>query len=83
VQYGILVYSRIIDNEEVVIVMNLSNTHQECFVSIDPTLNEESNDFVDLLLKHTPLVTEERSGQITLHTTLGPFQISIFKKEVV
>ncbi|MEX0933124.1 MAG: alpha-amylase family glycosyl hydrolase [Candidatus Paceibacterota bacterium] len=83
VQDGILVYSRIIDNEEIVIIMNLSNTHQECFVSIDQTLNEKDNDFVDLLLKHAPLVTEGRSGQITLHTALVPFQISIFKKREV
>lgn len=83
VQDGVLAYSRIIDTEEIVIVMNLSNAHQECFISIDHTLNEKNTEFFDLLLKHAPIDAEERAGQISLHSTLGPFQVSIFKKKEV
>jgi len=81
VQDSILTYSRIIDNEEIVIIMNLSNSHQECFVTLDHTLHEKNSLFLDQLDNHLSVATEERGAQICIHTTLAPFQIRIFKKQ--
>ncbi|MEX0910033.1 MAG: alpha-amylase family glycosyl hydrolase [Candidatus Paceibacterota bacterium] len=82
VQDGVLTYSRIIDTEELIIVMNVSNSHQEGFVAIDHTLHEKNADFFDLLENHPPVKTEDHGGQICIHTSLSPFQMSIFKKRI-
>jgi hypothetical protein len=80
IQDSILAYSRIIDTEELIIVMNLSNSHQECFVAIDHTLHEDGVSFEDLLHNHSPERIESRVGQMCIHASLAPFQVSIFKK---
>jgi len=77
---AVLAYSRIIDTEEIVIVMNLSNSHQECLVAIDHTINTVGSEFADLLNKKDTALVQEGGGQLYLRTVLNPFQIRIFKK---
>lgn len=77
---GILAYSRIIDNEEIVIAMNLSTSEQQCLIVTDNVLNESGAIFSDLLEKHEDSSLEERNGQLCLPVRVAPLTMYIFKK---
>lgn len=77
---GIIAYSRILDSEELVIVLNLSGHAQTCSVAIDPALAQNENTFSDLLSPRDSISVESAPYRAYLPIALDPYQIRILKQ---
>jgi glycosidase len=79
--YGMLTYSRILDNREVLVVLNLRASEYTNHVVVDKGMTPPGTVLVDLLNKRKSCLVDERSGRATVTLTLPPYGIAILKKK--
>lgn len=79
--YGMLAYSRILDNQEVLIVLNLRAHEYTNHIVMDKTITPPGSMLVDLLNKRHSVLVDERSDRATVTITLPPYGVAILKKK--
>lgn len=77
---GMLAYSRILDRDEIIIVLNLRHESYENHVVVDRELTPPGTALVNMLNKKNGYLVTERSGRATVTLTLPPYGIAILKK---
>ncbi len=77
---GCIVFSRILDDTEIVVALNLSAETQTYSISLDETLTPPGTAMENLLNEHVQLLTNSESDRSILSLTLQPFEITILKK---
>jgi glycosidase len=80
---GMLAYSRILDTEEVLIVLNLRHEEYRNHVVLDKELTPPGTALADLLDKRRTFLVEERGGRATVAITLPPYGIAILKRSSI
>lgn len=79
---GWLAYSRILDVDEVLIVINLSMEPRQGFITVDRDLSPPQSVLRDLLRPETTLIVEQLpDSRACLHVQLPPHGMAIFKRE--
>ncbi|MBP9760044.1 MAG: alpha-amylase, partial [Candidatus Pacebacteria bacterium] len=81
--WGMLAYSRILDDDEVVVILNLRDTEQANFVTVDMTLSEPGTLMCDLLHPETTTLVENRANRACIQVTLAPHSVAIFTRAKV
>lgn len=82
-EYGMLAYSRILDTEELLIVLNLRRAEYRNHIVVDKILSPPGTAFVDLLNRRRKLLVDERSGRATVTITLPPYGVAILKRSSI
>jgi len=77
--FGMLAYSRIIDNQEVLVVLNLRNQTYTNHVSLDKNITPPGTMVSNLLNKKQKLLVGEMQKKAVITVTLEPHTIGIFK----
>lgn len=70
---GMLAYSRILDTEEVIVILNLRHEKYENHVVLDKELTPPGTALADLLDKRRVFLVDERGGRATVSITLPPY----------
>ena len=81
--YGMLAYSRILDNQEVLVVLNLRASEYTNHIALDKSVTPPGSMLVGLLNKRRMFLVDERSERATVTITLPPYGIAILKKKEV
>ncbi|MDP9174118.1 MAG: alpha-amylase family glycosyl hydrolase [Planctomycetota bacterium] len=74
-----LALSRVLDTDEVLIVINISQEARNDFIEIDGKLSSPGHSMVDLLAGGEKLKIEERNGRAAVRVPLAARQIRILK----
>jgi len=77
---GFLVYSRILDDVDVVVVLNLRGESYTNYIALDERLTPPGTALQNLLNKEVQLLTTLKSNRSVVSLTLKPFEIAILKK---
>lgn len=77
--YGMLVYSRIIDNQELVVVLNLRGEEYTNHISVDKEITPSGTVLVNLFDKRHKLLVRAVRNRAVMEVTLPPYSIAIFK----
>jgi glycosidase len=77
--YGMLAYSRIIDNQELVVVLNLRDTVYTNYVSVDKEITPSGTVLTNLFDKRHKLLVRESGAHTVMELTLPPHSMGIFK----
>lgn len=75
-----LVYSRILDDTEIVVAMNLDNSPRRDFVTVDAHLSPVGQSMVNLLDPKEAVVVEQCGARAAVQVPLGPYAIAIFRR---
>ena len=81
--WGLLAYSRILDDREIVIVLNVRDQEQTNYVTVDAHLSPSGSIMVDLARTKDTCLVEERSNRATISVTLGPHEMHLYEKRHV
>ncbi|MDQ7783121.1 MAG: alpha-amylase family glycosyl hydrolase [Desulfomonilaceae bacterium] len=76
-----LAYSRVLDDDEIVVALNLDFHARNDFITIDFTMNEEGEWLADLLQPQFRVQVVKRHGRSSVQVRLGGLQMAILKKE--
>lgn len=74
-----LAYSRILDDTEILMALNLDAAPREDFVTVDSHVSRSGKTLVDLLAPERRLRVERRGSRNTVHVPLAGHQIAILK----
>ncbi len=77
---GMVVYSRILDDTEILVALNLRGKTYTNSVNLDATVTGTGTVLQNLLNKKVRVLTREESGRSVLTLTLAPYEIAILKK---
>lgn len=77
--WGFLAYSRILDDTELVVVLNLKREEVTQYVTLDNTISPSGTLVRDLLANAGDILVEERAGRAAARVTLPPHGIAILK----
>ncbi len=77
--WGLLAYSRLHVDGEVVVVLNLSNAECHNHVTIDRSLSPPGTLFINILDQNDSALSTEAGERSVLAVTLPPYGIAIFK----
>ena len=77
--YGMLAYSRIIDNQELVVVLNLKDTTYTNHISVDKEITPPGTALQNLFNKRQKLLVREQGERAIFTLTLPPHTLGIFK----
>jgi glycosidase len=78
--FGFLTYSRILDDEEILVVLNLRGTEYTNFVGVDTALTPPGTPMTNLLdTTQTKQLTCDEGSRSALLVTLPPYSIGIYK----
>lgn len=79
---GMIAYSRILDDTEIVVVLNLRSHEYSNDVTLDQILTPPGTAMQNLLNTRMQLLTTETSGRTVVSLTLAPYELVILKKSV-
>jgi len=74
-----LAFSRILDTEEILVVMNLDNQPRNDYVTVDYKLSSPGRTMTDLLSPTNQYQIEENNGRAFVHITLAPHGMALLK----
>jgi len=74
-----LAYSRILDDQEILVAMNLEPSPRSDFVTVDANLNMVGQKVANLLAAEQEVAVEERGGRCAVQVPLGGHEMAIFK----
>ena len=77
--FGFLAYSRILDDKEVLVVLNLRGEEYANYVSVDANITPPGTPMTDLLDASQTKLTHDEAGRSALFITLPAYSIGIFK----
>lgn len=77
--YGMLAYSRIIDNQELIIVLNLRGETYTNYISVGKEITPSGTALVNLLDIKDKLLVRECGERAAVTVTLPPYSIGIYK----
>lgn len=77
--WGYIAFSRLHDDNEVVVALNVSPHESRFFITVDWALSPPGTLFYNLLEPENTLLAEERVGRSAVALTLPPFGIALLK----
>ncbi|MBP9750173.1 MAG: alpha-amylase [Candidatus Pacebacteria bacterium] len=78
--FGMLAYVRILDDDEVLVVLNLDANEQTNYITVDMTLSAPGTLLCNLLDPDTTVLTEEQADRACARITLPGYGIALFSK---
>jgi glycosidase len=79
--WGLLAYSRILDETELVVVLNLKNVPQTNFVTVDTPLSPAGTLMINMLKENDEVLAEGRANRAVIKVTLGAHEMAVYKKK--
>ena len=76
-----LAYSRILDDTEILVALNLSGNARQDFVTLDYNLNQKNMRLVNLLNPVRKVNIEYRGNRRAAKITLEPYEIGVYKAQ--
>lgn len=77
---GMIAYSRILDDTEILVVLNLRPHEYSNYVTLDQTLTPPGTAMQNLLNTTMQFLTTEEAGRTVVSLTLAPYEFVILKK---
>ncbi len=77
---GMLAYSRILDDDEVLAVLNLEATEQTNHITVDLTLSPPGTLMRDMLSPDTTVLAEDQAGRSSVRVTLPAYGMALLTK---
>lgn len=72
-----LAYSRILDEIEIVVAMNLDTVSRQDYVTVDANLSPVGQGMVNLLDPEERVIVEQRGARAAVRVALGPYSMAI------
>jgi glycosidase len=77
---GVLVYSRILDDTEVVVALNIFDREEIPYITVDSTISPPGTLMKDLLHEDATALVESQAERACIRVTLPPYGIAIFSR---
>ena len=75
-----LAFSRVLDTEEILVVMNLDSFGRQDYITVDRKLIPSGSKIVNLLDENISLIMEDLHGRACVRVSLRGHQVAILKK---
>jgi glycosidase len=79
--WGMLAYSRILDDREVLVVLNLRDTEYGNYVTVDMTLSEPGTLMENLLNPNQTALVEMRAGRACISVTVPAHSVALYARK--